>query len=58
VDIDRPLAEARQRVVAHFERAYLQQLLARHQGRLKDTADAAGINRVHLYKMLRKLGIR
>jgi two-component system, NtrC family, response regulator GlrR len=58
VDVDRPLAEARRRVVEQFERAYLQKLLARHQGRMKDTADAAGINRVHLYKLLRKLGVQ
>ena len=58
VDVDRPLSEARQKAVERFERAYLEKLLARHEGRVKDTAEAAGINRVHLYKLLRKLGIR
>jgi two-component system, NtrC family, response regulator GlrR len=58
VDIHLPLAEARRRIVDDFERAYLERLLGRHDGHMKDTAEAAGINRVHLYKMLRRLGLR
>jgi DNA-binding NtrC family response regulator len=58
VDIDRPLTDARRDAVDAFERAYLTRLLARHDGRMKETAEAAGVNRVHLYKLLRRLGLR
>jgi DNA-binding NtrC family response regulator len=58
VDLDQPFSDARRDALDAFERAYLTRLLARHDGRMKDTAEAAGINRVHLYKLLRRLGIR
>jgi two-component system response regulator GlrR len=58
IDLDQPFSEARRAALEAFERAYLARLLERHGGRMKETADAAGINRVHLYKVLRRLGLR
>jgi len=58
IDLAAPFSEARRRAVEEFERAYLAGQLERHEGRMKDTAEAAGINRVHLYKLLRRYEIR
>jgi DNA-binding NtrC family response regulator len=58
IDLDLPFSESRRDALDAFERAYLTRMLARHDGRMKETAEAAGINRVHLYKMLKRLGVR
>jgi DNA-binding NtrC family response regulator len=58
VDTKKPFTEARKRALEAFERAYFQQLLREHGGRVQETADAAGINRVYLYKLLRRIGIK
>jgi DNA-binding NtrC family response regulator len=58
MDVRRPFSEARKRALAQFERAYLQRLLGEHGGRLQEAARAAGINRVYLYKLLRRLGLK
>ncbi len=41
-----------------FERAYAQQLLARHRGNVQEAAKAAGLAQGGLYKMLRRLGLK
>jgi two-component system nitrogen regulation response regulator NtrX len=48
-----PLAEARDR----FERDYILQVLAVHQGNISRTADALGVERSNLYKKMRGFGI-
>jgi two-component system, NtrC family, nitrogen regulation response regulator NtrX len=48
-----PLAEARDR----FERDYILQVLALHQGNISRTADALGVERSNLYKKMRAFGI-
>jgi two-component system nitrogen regulation response regulator NtrX len=48
-----PLAEARDR----FERDYILQVLAAHQGNISRTADALGVERSNLYKKMRGFGI-
>jgi two-component system nitrogen regulation response regulator NtrX len=48
-----PLAEARER----FERDYILQVLAAHQGNISRTADALGVERSNLYKKMRGFGI-
>jgi two-component system nitrogen regulation response regulator NtrX len=48
-----PLAEARDR----FERDYILQVLAAHQGNISRTADALGVERSNLYKKMRAIGI-
>jgi DNA-binding NtrC family response regulator len=53
-----PLTLARQRVVESFERVYLNQLLARHDGRVAQAATEAGVDRVYLYRLMRKYGLK
>ena len=48
-----PLAEARDR----FERDYILQVLAAHQGNISRTADTLGVERSNLYKKMRAFGI-
>ncbi|MCC6335643.1 MAG: sigma 54-interacting transcriptional regulator, partial [Myxococcales bacterium] len=52
------LTLARQRVVEAFERVYLGQLLARHDGRVAQAATEAGVDRVYLYRLMRKYGLK
>jgi DNA-binding NtrC family response regulator len=48
-----PLREARE----HFERAYLQQQLVLCEGKVGQLAKRVGMERTHLYRKLRSLGI-
>jgi DNA-binding NtrC family response regulator len=50
--------EARRRAVAEFERAYVEALLAKHGGKVALAARAAGIDRVYLYRLMRRHGVR
>ncbi|MDP2826302.1 MAG: sigma-54 dependent transcriptional regulator [Sulfuritalea sp.] len=43
--------------LAESERRYIQQALARHDGRIADTAAGLGISRKNLWEKMRKLGI-
>jgi DNA-binding NtrC family response regulator len=52
------LGEARRRALDAFERRYLQELLARHGGRVAAAARAAGVARVYLYRLLAKHGMK
>ena len=52
-DFEMPYREARE----HFERAYLEYRLRRAGGSVSKVAAAAGIERTHLYRKLRGLGI-
>jgi len=53
-----PYADARARALADFERAYVEEVLRRHEGNVSRAADAAGVARVHLYRLLHKHGLR
>ena len=53
-----PFAEARQLSIDGFERDYVAALLGLHEGNVREAASAAGINRVYLYRLARKHGIR
>jgi DNA-binding NtrC family response regulator len=48
-----PLREARE----HFERAYLQQQLVLCDGKVGQLAKRVGMERTHLYRKLRMLGV-
>jgi DNA-binding NtrC family response regulator len=48
-----PLREARE----HFERAYLEQQLALCEGKVGRLAERVGMERTHLYRKLRSLGV-
>ena len=50
---DQPLRQARET----FERAYLEYQLEKHAGNVSQAAQEAGMERTHLYRKLRSLGI-
>jgi len=51
--LELPLREAREA----FERAYFEQLLARENGSIARVAEKSGVERTHLYRKLKALGI-
>ncbi len=51
-------SEAKRRMVDEFERAYLSEALARHDGNVTQTAEAIGMVRQSLQQKLRELGLR
>ena len=57
VRADLPYAEAKQRLLTAFERAYLRDLFARTDGNISAAARAAGVDRKHLRALLRKHGL-
>jgi DNA-binding NtrC family response regulator len=58
VDAGAPYADARQRALDEFEHAYLEALLARHDGKVAPAARAAGMNRAYMYRLLQRHGLR
>ncbi|HEY7376817.1 MAG TPA: sigma 54-interacting transcriptional regulator [Polyangia bacterium] len=57
VDAALPYAEARRQALEGFEQAYVRALLEAHAGRVSAAARAAGIDRVYLYRLMRRHGI-
>ena len=55
---DRPFHDAKDEVVARFERAYLSDLVQRDQGNLSQAASLAGLERKFLYNLLERAGLR
>ncbi|HUJ61784.1 MAG TPA: sigma 54-interacting transcriptional regulator [Kofleriaceae bacterium] len=55
---DRPFHDAKDALVARFEREYLTDLVARAQGNLSQAARLAGLERKFLYKLLERAGLR
>jgi two-component system, NtrC family, response regulator GlrR len=53
-----PIKQARERWLRVFEHAYLTDLLARHAGNVTAAARAAGIDRIHLYRLLWRNGLK
>src|SRR5262249_44667722 len=53
-----PLKTARDRAIRVFEHAYLTDLLARHDGNVAAAARAAGVDRIHFYRLLWKHGLK
>ena len=58
IDASVPLREARRRWIRYFERAYLTDLLARAGGNVSAAATRAGVDRVHLHRMITQCGLR
>ncbi|HWM86819.1 MAG TPA: sigma-54 dependent transcriptional regulator [Kofleriaceae bacterium] len=58
IDVELPLRAVRERWVRHVERRYLEQLLAVHGNNVSAAARAAGIDRVHLHRLLSRAGLR
>jgi transcriptional regulator with GAF, ATPase, and Fis domain len=58
IDISEPLRVVRERWVHHVERRYLEEVLAAHGGNVSAAARAAGIDRVHMHRLLVKAGLK
>lgn len=58
IDVAQPLRVIRERWLHHVERRYLEQLLLAHNNNVSAAARAAGIDRVHLHRLLAKVGLR
>jgi transcriptional regulator with PAS, ATPase and Fis domain len=58
VSLDQPLKVAREEWNNVFESRYLDGLLSLHGNNVSAAARAAGVNRVHFYRLLRKHGLR
>jgi two-component system response regulator GlrR len=58
IDPSLPLREAREQWSREFERRYLELLLARHDGNVREAARAAGVDRVYLYRLLWKYDLK
>ena len=58
VDTSKPIRVERDRWLRAFEREYLSKLLAEHGDNVSAAARAAGIDRIHMYRLLWKAGLR
>ena len=58
VDASVSYDESRRRAIEEFERRYVSSLLRLHKGKVSQAARAAGIDRVYLYRLMRRHGIR
>jgi transcriptional regulator with GAF, ATPase, and Fis domain len=56
IEADRPLADARSRFVALFERAYVQKLLRATGGNVTRAAELAGVNRRTIQRLVARSG--
>lgn len=58
IDVGQPLRAVRDQWVRYVERRYLEQLLVTHDNNVSAAARAAGVDRVHLYRLLKHAGLR
>ncbi len=58
IDPALPLRAVRDRWIRHVERRYLEQLLVVHDNNVTAAARAAGVDRVHLHRLLSRAGLR
>jgi two-component system response regulator GlrR len=58
VDPRVPYPEARRRALDSFERAYVEALLQLHGGKVSQAAASADIDRVHLYRLIKRHHVR
>jgi DNA-binding NtrC family response regulator len=57
VSADEPFKVVRDRWVVHLEREYLRAVLARSGGNVSAAAEAAGLDRAYVYRLMRKHGL-
>jgi DNA-binding NtrC family response regulator len=56
--LDKPFPEARDAALARFEKAYLLAALARHGGNVSRAAEACGVARNYLHRLMKRNGMR
>jgi transcriptional regulator with PAS, ATPase and Fis domain len=54
VDVRVGFAEGRRLAVEHYERSYLVEILKQHKGSIPEAAAAAGVTRVHMWRLARR----
>jgi DNA-binding NtrC family response regulator len=57
IPFDQPFKEFRERWIDHGEREYMQRLLERHGRNVPAAAEAAGLDRTYVYRLIRKHGL-
>jgi two-component system, NtrC family, nitrogen regulation response regulator GlnG len=57
-DKDKDFFEAREKLLATWERTYLSEMLQKTHGNVSEAARRSGIDRVHLYRLLKKYGLK
>ncbi len=57
VAFDEPFKVVRDRWVSHLEREYMRGMLARTGGNVSAAADAAGLDRAYVYRLMKKHGL-
>jgi DNA-binding NtrC family response regulator len=58
VDTQLTLMEFRHKGIEDIERRYLKEVLAKNQGRIKESASVAGVTTRQLHKLMTRYGIR
>jgi transcriptional regulator with PAS, ATPase and Fis domain len=58
IDLAVPYGAARARLLTEFERGYAEELLRAHQGNLSAAARAGGLDRVHLWRLASRHGLK
>ncbi|MFH1057442.1 MAG: sigma-54 dependent transcriptional regulator [Pseudomonadota bacterium] len=53
----KPYKDAKDEVLEDFTRSYVEKLLARHQGNVSRAAEASGIKRQYLHKIMKQAGV-
>jgi transcriptional regulator of acetoin/glycerol metabolism len=57
VTYDEPFKVVRDRWIVHLEREYMRGVLARTGGNVSAAAEAAGLDRAYVYRLIRKHGL-
>jgi transcriptional regulator with GAF, ATPase, and Fis domain len=57
VSLERPLRDQREEWLEHLEREYVRGILAAHRGNVSAAAEATGLNRTYLHRLIRKFNL-
>ncbi len=57
ISFDRPYKEVREEWVDYLERAYFKRLLEKHERNVAEAAQAAGVDRTYIYRLIRRYGL-
>jgi DNA-binding NtrC family response regulator len=58
ISTSQTLAQERRKGIENLERSYLKELLTKNRGRIKESAEVAGITTRQLHKLMAKYGMR